>query len=448
MDSETRCKDWHSAYIDILREELLLATGCTEPIAIAYAASILTHVLSHAPAAVDIGLSGSIIKNVKSVVVPATGGLHGISAAASAGIVANSPQLGLNVLSALSEQHYDLIKEYTRTIEFKVYDADSTDDFEIDMRGTYGDHTARVHILGNHTNVDAVFLDGVDITDDNVKTRRAAVKHCDHSVLNMKNIVEFARTVDLAELKLLLERQIEVNLAIAEEGLHGNYGASIGKLLYNNGNCSVRNRARAYAAAGSDARMSGCEMPVCIVSGSGNQGMTTSLPVIVYAKELDASEDTLLRALIVANLTTIYQKTGIGCLSAYCGAICAGCGSGCGISYLHNGGDYEEIAQTLINSVVILSGTICDGAKASCAAKIAMAVEAGIMGYEMAHAHKNFNAGDGVVSDDVSCTVNNIGRVASEGMCQTNKTIIQIMTEDEGHSHHDTGAKPLRAKKH
>lgn len=435
--SEVNCtdksaeKNWHSAYIDILREELLLATGCTEPIAIAYASSILTHVLGHAPASVDIGLSGSIIKNVKSVVVPATGGLHGISAAVAAGVVANSHQLGLNVLSVLGEQHYGLIKEYMRKTAFKVYDADSTDDFEIDLHGRYLEHTARVHILGNHTNVVAIELDGTDITDNYIKTHQPPVKHCDHKVLNMKNIVEFAKTVDLDELRLLLKRQIEVNLAIAEEGLSGNYGASIGKLLYNDGNCSVRNRARAYAAAGSDARMSGCEMPVCIVSGSGNQGMTTSLPVIVYAKELNADDDTLLRALIVANLTTIYQKTGIGCLSAYCGAICAGCGSGCGISFLQNGGDYDEIAQTLINSVVILSGTICDGAKASCAAKIAMAVEAGIMGCEMARAHKNFNAGDGVVSDDVSCTVNNIGRVASEGMCQTNKTIIQIMTEGE-----------------
>ncbi len=408
----------------------MLATGCTEPIAIAYASSILAHVLDHAPASVDIGLSGSIIKNVKSVVVPATGGLHGISAAVAAGVVANSPKLGLNVLSVLGERHYGSIKEYMRTTAFKIYDADSADDFEIDIKGRYLEHTARVHVLGNHTNVVAIELDGVNITDNYIKIHRPVVKHCDHKVLNMKNIVEFANTVDLDELKVLLKRQIEVNLAIAEEGLHGNYGASIGKLLYNDGNCSVRNRARAYAAAGSDARMSGCEMPVCIVSGSGNQGMTASLPVIVYAKEMNASEDALLRALIVANLTTIYQKTGIGCLSAYCGAICAGCGSGCGISYLE-GGDYDEIAQTLINSVVILSGTICDGAKASCAAKIAMAVEAGIMGCEMARAHKNFNAGDGVVSGDVSCTIGNIGRVASEGMCQTNKTIIQIMTETE-----------------
>lgn len=430
MKSETDCKARYSAYIDILREELLLATGCTEPIAIAYAASTVTHILGRAPKSVKLGLSGSIIKNVKSVVVPATGGLHGISAAVAAGVVANSPQLGLNVLSVLGEKNYAEIKEYMRAVEPNIYDVDSGEEFEIDMLACCGDQTARVHIVGNHTNVVAVEKNGKDITENYKKSTNSVVEHCDHNVLDMKSIVEFADTVDLDELRFLLKRQIEVNLAIAEEGLKGNYGASIGKLLYNNGNCDVRNKARAYAAAGSDARMSGCEMPVCIVSGSGNQGMATSLPVVIYADELKVDEDALLRALIVANLTTVYQKTGIGCLSAYCGVICAGCGSGCGISYLHGGG-YEEIAQTLINSVAILSGTICDGAKASCAAKIAMAVEAGIMGYQMAHEHKNFHAGDGVVSDDVNCTVGNIGRIASEGMAQTNKTIIKIMTDTE-----------------
>ncbi|MDE5593594.1 MAG: L-serine ammonia-lyase, iron-sulfur-dependent, subunit alpha [Clostridiales bacterium] len=429
--ANTENKAWFSAYADILREELLLAMGCTEPISIAYAASIATHALGCRPAAVNVGLSGSIIKNVKSVLVPATGGLHGVNAAVAAGVIADSPQLGLNVLSALGESKHSEIKEYMNAADIKVHDLDSEDEFEIDLSASRDGHVARVHIVGEHTNVVAIESDGKDVTDEYIKAHTCTVKHCDHKVLNMKNIVEFAKSVNLDELRVLLKRQIEVNLAIADEGLKGDYGASIGKLLYNDGNCNVRNKARAYAAAGSDARMSGCEMPVCIVSGSGNQGMTTSLPVIVYAKELGVDEDVLLRALIVANLTTLYQKTEIGCLSAYCGAISAGCGSGCGISYLHNGGDYDEIAQTLVNSVVILSGTICDGAKASCAAKIAMAVEAGIMGFEMARSHKNFNAGDGVAGDSVNDTVCNIGRIAGEGMAQTNKTIIQIMTDTE-----------------
>ena len=242
----------------------------------------------------------------------------------------------------------------------------------------------------------------------------------------MQDIVTFAEEVDLTEVKPLLERQIAMNMAIAEEGLRNEYGASIGRLLYNGGHCDLRTMARAYAAAGSDARMNGCELPVCIISGSGNQGMTASVPVVIYARRWHTDEETLLRALLVSNLITVHQKTGIGCLSAYCGAISAGCGCGCGISYLA-GGRFREIAHTLVNAVAILSGTICDGAKASCAAKIAMAVEAGIMGYDMMRSGRQFYGGDGIVTKGVENTIRNIGRLARDGMSETDREIIRIM---------------------
>jgi L-cysteine desulfidase len=286
-----------------------------------------------------------------------------------------------------------------------------------------------VRIQKNHTNVILVSRNCEDITVDFLTAQEKEEDlRTDRSVLNVEDIVAFAETVDLEDIRPLLLRQIEMNMAIAEEGLRGEWGASIGKVLYQNGNASLRDRARAYAAAGSDARMSGCEMPVAIISGSGNQGMTASIPVVVYAREMGVDEETMLRALLVSDLMTIHQKTGIGCLSAYCGAISAGCGAGCGICYL-NGGRFYEIAHTLVNAVAILSGTICDGAKPSCAAKIAMAVEAGIMGYEMMRADKQFYGGDGIITKGVENTIRNIGRLARDGMTETDKQIIKIMLQ-------------------
>ena len=269
--------------------------------------------------------------------------------------------------------------------------------------------------------------DGRDLTDryrygESMEPAPAA----DRSLLNVKDIITFAEEADLEGLRPLLERQIAMNMAIAEEGLRAEYGASIGRLLYSGGHCDLRTKARAYAAAGSDARMNGCELPVCIISGSGNQGMTASVPVVVYARAWHADEDTLLRALLVSDLITVHQKTGIGCLSAYCGAISAGCGCGCGICYLA-GGRFDEIAHTLVNAVAILSGTICDGAKASCAAKIAMAVEAGIMGYDMMRSGRQFYGGDGIVTKGVENTIRNVGRLARDGMSETDREIIRIM---------------------
>lgn len=417
-------------YKTILKEELLVAMGCTEPISIAYAASILRKALGALPERIHAELSGNIIKNVKSVIVPATGGLHGIKAAISAGIIAAAPEKKLEVLSVLTEEKQKAVAAYLEQSRISVTEmVDTIHPFDLRLTGFSGDDEAVVRIQKNHTNVILVSRNGEDITVDFLTSQEKEEDlRTDRSVLNVEDIVAFAETVDLEDIRPLLLRQIEMNMAIAEEGLRGEWGASIGKVLYQNGNASLRDRARAYAAAGSDARMSGCEMPVAIISGSGNQGMTASIPVVVYAREMGVDEETMLRALLVSDLMTIHQKTGIGCLSAYCGAISAGCGAGCGICYL-NGGRFYEIAHTLVNAVAILSGTICDGAKPSCAAKIAMAVEAGILGYEMMRADKQFYGGDGIITKGVENTIRNIGRLARDGMTETDRQIIKIMLQ-------------------
>ncbi len=417
-------------YTDILGEELRPAMGCTEPIAIAYAASIVRRVLGKMPSRVSIGLSGNIIKNVKSVIVPATGGMHGIESAVAAGLVAGCPEKKLQVLTALGERDIPTIEETIRTTFVVIREIDSPYPFEIDLTGEGDGHIAHVHVVNRHTQVTLVEKDGEDLTDAYRQIDCAeAPAVTDRHTLNVKDIVAYAQEVPLDLVKPLLTQQIEMNMAIAEEGLTGNWGACIGKLLYNGGDCTLRNKARAMAAAGSDARMSGCEMPVCILSGSGNQGMTASIPVVVWAKEMGIDEDTMYRGLLVSDLITIHQKTGIGTLSAYCGAISAGCGCGCGICFMMGGG-YQEIAHTLVNAIAILSGTICDGAKASCAAKIAMAVEAGMMGYEMALSGREFMGGDGIVTKGVENTIRNVGRLARDGMSATDKEIIHIMLDD------------------
>ena len=418
-------------YTDILKEELLPAMGCTEPIAIAYAASIMRHALGGAPTTIRVGLSGNIIKNVKSVIVPATGGMHGIGAAVAAGVVAGCPERRLEVLCALTPDDRDEIAAYLASVPPEIYELDTQHPFELDMVGTSDMGAVRVHLVNRHTNVSLVEVNGKDLTDryGDTDTTENHV-HANRLLLSVEQIVAFAETTPLDELRPLLLRQIDMNMAIAEEGIRGEWGAAVGKLLYAEGRCDLRTKARAYAAAGSDARMNGCELPVCILSGSGNQGITASVPVIVYAREMGVDEETLLRALIVSDLITIHQKTGIGCLSAYCGAISAGCGCGCGICYLE-GGRYYEIAHTLVNAVAILSGTICDGAKASCAAKIAMAVEAGIVGYDMMRSGHQFYGGDGIVTKGVENTIRNVGRLARDGMSGTDREIIRIMLGED-----------------
>ncbi len=420
-------KDVYQAYCDILKEELRLAMGCTEPIAIAYSASIARNYLSSEPTEILIGLSGNIIKNTKSVVVPATGGMHGIAAAVAAGTVANKPELVLEVLSSLTEADVPKMQELIETCPIHVRELDTTHIFEILIQMKNETESVTARLLDRHTNLVYVEKNGEVLVRNEAEEEDGGIK-TDRTLLTVENIVKFADEVNLEDVRELLERQISCNMAIAEEGIKNNYGACIGKVIYKNGNCSLADKARAYAAAGSDARMNGCELPVCIISGSGNQGMTASIPIVIYARELGKSEEEMLRALVLSDLITTHLKTGIGCLSAYCGAISAGCGAGAGIAYLQ-GGSFKEVAHTIVNSLAILSGTICDGAKSSCAAKIAMAVESGILGYEMYCNGQQFYGGDGIITKGVENTIKNVGQLAREGMAGTDKEIIKIMLE-------------------
>ena len=415
-----------SAITEILKEELVPAMGCTEPIAIAYASSIARSLISSLPTSVTVYASPNIIKNVKSVVVPHTGGERGIEAAASIGIVAGREELELEVLSKVGEKDIERSKELRRGAKFTILPSESGYIFHIRVELKNDSESSAVEIAGNHTNIIVKERNGEVIYKKEYKDSVES-KKTDRSILSIKSISEYADTVDIESIKETLERQIEYNTAIANEGLHGFWGANIGSILLKSYGESVQNKAKAYAAAGSDARMNGSEKPVVINSGSGNQGLTASLPVIVYAKDLNVSQNTLLRALAVSNLVTIHLKSGIGSLSAYCGATSAGAGAGAGVCYLF-GGRENEIAHTVVNALAIESGMICDGAKASCAAKIASAVEAGLLGMEMQKYGSEFYGGDGIVKKGVENTIENVSRIAREGMRETDKTIIEIMT--------------------
>ena len=416
----------YSAYIQILKEELIPAMGCTEPIALAYAAAVAKKVLGQMPERVAIGASGSIIKNVKSVIVPNTDHLKGIPAAAAAGIVAGDPDKELEVIAHVTEDQVKEMREFLDKTPISVEHVDNGLTFEIVVILFKGDDYAKVRIVNYHTNIVLIEKNGEILQQTEVKGE-SEEGLTDRSLLNMKDIWDFINTVDVEDIKPVLKRQIEYNWTIAEEGIKGNYGANIGKVLLDMEGTNVRVRAKAMAAAGSDARMNGCELPVVINSGSGNQGITVSVPVIVYAKELNVGEEKMYRALALSNLAAIHQKTPIGRLSAYCGAVSAGAGAGAGIAYLCGGG-FKEITHTIVNALAIVSGIVCDGAKASCAAKIASAVEAGILGYNMYIRGQQFYGGDGVVSKGVENTIRNIGRLGKDGMRETDKEIIRIMT--------------------
>ena len=415
----------YTAYVQTLKEELVPAMGCTEPIALAYGAARAREVLGEMPDRVVVGASGSIIKNVKSVIVPNTDHLKGIPAAAAAGIVAGDADKELEVIASVSSEQTAQMKEFMEQVPITVEHIDNGITFDIVITLYKGVSYARVRIANYHTNIVLVEKNG-EILEKKPVAGESEDGLTDRSLLNMKDILDFARTVDIEDVREVLERQIDYNWAIAEEGIRGNYGANIGSVLLDMEGESVRVRAKAMAAAGSDARMNGCELPVVINSGSGNQGITASVPVIVYAKDMKVSHETLLRALTLSNLTAIHQKTAIGRLSAYCGAVSAGAGAGAGIAYLH-GGDYKEIVHTVVNALAIVSGIVCDGAKASCAAKIASAVDAGILGYQMYIRGQQFYGGDGIVTKGVEETLKNVGRLGKEGMKATNEEIIRIM---------------------
>ena len=417
----------YQQFIAILKEELRPAMGCTEPIALAYAGAKARDVLGALPEQIDVLVSDNIIKNVKSVVVPNTGGLRGIAAAVCAGVAVGDAAKQLEVIACVSPEQQAQLKQYMSEVIVNISPAANDLVFDIDITLHAGGNKARVRIINHHTNI--VHISRNDEVLLELPVEESSEDHLtDKSCLTIERIVDFADVLDPNDVKDTIGRQLEYNLAIAREGLKNSWGANIGSVILNQQGTTDNRRAAAFAAAGSDARMSGCEMPVIILSGSGNQGITASVPVAVYAESFGSTEEELLRAVAVSDLVTVHQKTGIGRLSAYCGAISAGCGAGAGIAYLH-GGRHEAVAHTVVNAIAILSGTICDGAKPSCAAKIAAAVDAGILGYNMYLEKQEFVGGDGIVTKGADKTVSNIGRLAREGMRETDRAILRIMLD-------------------
>jgi L-cysteine desulfidase len=411
--------------MQILKEELVPAMGCTEPIALAYAAAKARELLGCMPDRVLVEASGSIIKNVKSVIVPNTDQLKGIPAAVTAGIVAGKAEKELEVIAKVSSEETKAMRDFLKNVPIDVVFCDYGLTFDISVTLYHQKSTAKVRIVNYHTNIVYMEKNGKVILDTPIRGE-SEEGLTDRTLLNSRDIWDFIQSVDLEDIRHIIETQVNYNIAIAEEGLKNEYGASIGQVLLKAYGDSIWVKVRAYAAAGSDARMSGCELPVIINSGSGNQGITTSVPVIVYCQEMKIPLEKMLRALVLANLLTIYQKAGIGRLSAFCGVVSAGASAGATIAYL-NDCSYEEVMHTLINSLAIVSGMVCDGAKPSCAAKIASAVESGLLGYAMCRQNKCFLAGDGLVDKDFDTTIQNIGRLGRIGMQKTNEEIIKIM---------------------
>ncbi|MBP3644898.1 MAG: serine dehydratase subunit alpha family protein [Clostridia bacterium] len=416
----------YTAYVEVLKNHLRPAMGCTEPIAIAYASAVARRALGTEPEQAKVFVSGNIIKNAKAVTVPNTGGRKGIDAACAAGLIAGNPDRELQVIADVTPEQLKAIDAY---LQKKTISVDIKPDarlFDILVEVEANGRRASARIADRHTNVTEVEVDGQMIEHKALGGENDDSDE-NEALLSIEGIFDFAKTCDVADVQEVIDRQIACNTAIAEEGLTGRWGASVGRVILDTyGAHDVRVRARAYAAAGSDARMSGCEMPVIINSGSGNQGITVCLPVVEYAKEIGAGQEQLCRALVFGNLVAIRFKTLIGCLSAYCGAISAGCAAGAGIAFLC-GGDLHLINHTIVNSLAILSGTICDGAKPSCAAKIASAVDAALLGYQMALHNKEFRDGEGIVKKGVENTIVNVGRLGKDGMKQTDEEILRIM---------------------
>ncbi len=413
-------------YVAILKEELVPALGCTEPIAIAYAAAKAREVLGDLPESVEMCCSGNIIKNVKGVAVPNAGGLKGIDVAAILGVVGGNAEKELEVLEGVTEAQIQRTKELLAAGFCRCTLQEGVENLYIVAKVFSREHSAEVTIINRHTLITKIVKDGEIIYEH--KISESASEKGDKSLLNVRDILNFADMVELADVEEVIREQIEKNTAISQEGVIHPYGAQIGRTLLDVFGNDVRTRARAKAAAGSDARMGGCSMPVVINSGSGNQGMTVSLPVIEYAREYEATKDQLYRALVVANLISIHQKKYIGSLSAYCGAVSAACGAGAAITYLR-GGTYEEVGLTIINTIGNVGGIVCDGAKSSCAAKIASAVDAAILAHYMAMKHVSFQPGEGIVQEDLEDTIKSMGYIGRVGMKLTDTEILNIMID-------------------
>ena len=419
-------KHSYEEYLEILKEELVPALGCTEPIAIAYAAAKAREVLGKMPESITVGCSGNIIKNVKAVIVPTTGDLKGIETSAILGAVGGNPDKELEVLVDVTDEDLRLTRKLLKEKICHVELLEGVSNLQIIVELKAGEDTALAEIAFSHTNIVRLEKNGEVLFRKEKKAENAATT--DRSLLNLKDIYEFAQTVKIEEIQALIDRQLAYNMSIAREGLTKKYGANVGATILKYYGDDVRNRARALPAAGSDARMNGCVLPVMINSGSGNQGMTVSLPVAVFADYLYADKEKEYRALVLSNLAAIYQKNELGKLSAYCGAVSAAAGAGAGIAYLH-GADFDTIAETMTNTLANVSGIVCDGAKASCAAKIASSVDAAIMAYYMAAEHRGFRNGEGLVKEDVEATIRSFGRMGREGMRSTDVEILKIMLE-------------------
>ena len=421
-------------FIAILQEELIPALGCTEPTAIAYAGAHARALLGKIPDRVCIKSSGNIIKNVKSVTVPNSGNMKGIPAAAAIGIIGGNPDKGLEVLADITEADIARTKEFLEKIPCKVSLLDTVASLHFIVEVFAGADSASVEIIHQHTNIVHATKNGKDVLSVPFDPASANAALTDRSGLSVKKILEFADTIDLDRVRPILERQIDYNTRIAQEGLEHRYGINAGANLLKAAEAeqavTLKIRAQATAAAGSDARMSGCTLPVVTNSGSGNQGLTASLPVIVFAEEKKLPHDKLLRGLLVSNLIAIHQKTRIGRLSAYCGAVSAGCGSGAAVTYL-SGGSYEQVCETITNTLAVVSGIVCDGAKPSCASKIATSVDAALNAHYLAMQNRVFEPGEGIVKGDIEKTIAGVGAIAADGMRETDKVILRIMVDDD-----------------
>lgn len=421
---KTMNKELYLNYINILKEELVPALGCTEPIAIAFAGAKMRDLIGDIPNSITVKCSGNIIKNVKGVTVPNSGGLKGIDVAATLGLIGGDYNKNLEVLSTVKKEDIEKTKELINNGFCKCELIEGEENLQIIIETEYKGGYYSVEIKNAHTNITKITKNGKIIfqSDDSYKTKNFA----DRESLKIKDILDFANEVKIEDIEEIIDRQIDMNTAISKEGMKNEYGASIGKTLLKYYGNDIRNRAKAKASAGSDARMGGCAMPVVTNSGSGNQGITVSVPVIEYAKELNVDEEKLYRALVLSNLVAILQKKHIGKLSAFCGVVCAATGAASGIAYLH-GADYRQISDTITNSLCTIGGMVCDGAKSSCASKIAEAVDCGIFAFNLAREGNVFKAGDGLVKEDIEDTIDSIGRMAKEGMKSTDVEILNIM---------------------
>ncbi len=417
----------YDVYVNILKEELIPALGCTEPIAIAYASAKAREVLGYFPEHITVYCSGNIIKNVKSVIVPTTVDMKGIETSAILGALAGDASKKLEVISDVTDEH---IVEVRKLIEKKICDVrliENISDLHIIVEMEYNEESSLVEIIYSHTNITRIMKNNNMIYESNSSMGHDN-SQTDRSLLNLRDIYDFVNELNIEDVKEILDRQISFNMSIATEGLSRPYGACVGSTLINHNKKSTEILAKALPAAGSDARMGGCTKPVVINSGSGNQGLTVSLPVIVYANALNVSVDKKYKALAFSNLVAIYQKRDIGKLSAFCGVVSAGCGSGAAITYL-NGGNYEAICRTITNTLGNVSGIICDGAKASCAAKIVASVNAAILGHHMAIDDLCFKPDEGIIKSDIESTIKSVSRLAREGMKFTDIEILKIMLE-------------------